>query len=142
MCCPVAEISQRHPSWLHSGELASFIPALGRGLRAAFACQSNKLLLPTVSETGNGWTGRETFIDMPLLLEVMPAQQSSFVVHLHLHYHRYLFQRRPWLYFTVLFVIPCSGCKRPIHNSYSTTSCALLKVSGLIMQNWTATLVQ
>ncbi|KAK1140960.1 Nonribosomal Peptide Synthase (NRPS) [Aspergillus melleus] len=71
-----------------TGELRSMIPSLGSRLPVAFACQTDE------SYPWNGvgdwkWEGRETLIDMPLFLELMPARQGCFIVHLHYHRNRF-----------------------------------------------------
>ncbi|KAF9888825.1 hypothetical protein FE257_008194 [Aspergillus nanangensis] len=67
------------------GEMRSLTPSLGAGLPVAFACQTDDSY-PSKGVGDWEWTDRETHIDMPLLLELMPAHQGSFLVHL--HYHR------------------------------------------------------
>ncbi|KAI9034906.1 uncharacterized protein KD926_005038 [Aspergillus affinis] len=71
-----------------TGELRSMMPSLGSTLPVAFACQTDESY-PWKGVADWEWAGRETLIDMPLFLELMPAHQGSFVVHLHYHRNRF-----------------------------------------------------
>ncbi|KAL4890543.1 hypothetical protein BDV59DRAFT_204255 [Aspergillus ambiguus] len=88
------------PHSFTAGELRSLIPSLGQRLHVSFVCQTND------SYFGNAvrdWeeSERETFIDMPLLVELMPPQQGTFVVHL--HYRRELFSQTTMALFQDFF---------------------------------------
>ncbi|KAL4889775.1 hypothetical protein BDV59DRAFT_204968 [Aspergillus ambiguus] len=73
------------PHTFVAGELRSMLPCILGRLSVVLACQTD-ISYPSRGVGNWDWAGRETFVDFPVLIELMPWCGDSFEVNL--HYHR------------------------------------------------------